>query len=173
MPARAVVAEKHLRQGRTLVLRGVGHVQDRGNVFLRPVDGEGEAGDQDDNGPRIGGVRLLHELFLGKIDGFPIASFASVAGRGAGQCPATVDGVVPVVRHIRTAGGIVSDHDHRDVGGFGRVEGRVAQLILCVIHFYIRTELRFDSLQRRDCIRRRTAIPVPVHRVGERPDDSD
>src|ERR1017187_10816747 len=130
MAAGVEASKKDLRQGGALILRGVGHVQDRGDVGLRPIDGDGEAGDKNDSRLGIDGIHLLHQLLLGKTYALTIASFASVAGHGARESySAAVGGAEPVMRHIRAACGVVTDHHNRYIGSTRRVDSSVSNLI--------------------------------------------
>ena len=124
-PPGLCVAEEDAREGGAFVLRAVRHVQDGGDVLLRPVDGVREAGDEHHDGARLHGEDLLDELLLLEGEGFAVAAFAAVGGDGAGERAAAVDGLVPVVRHVGAAGGVVADDDDGDVGVLCGGEGVV------------------------------------------------
>ena len=144
-------------------------MQDGGYVGLRPVDGEREAGNQDDDGLRIHGVDLLDELLLIQFDGFAVAAFAAIAGDRAGQRnAAALRGVVPVVPHVGTAGRVVAHHYHGHLGFARGVYRGIAHFVGGVVDGDVGTQFLLDALQRRDRIRRRAAIPIPVDGVGER-----
>ena len=173
MAARVVFAKQHPGQRRPLILRRMRHVQDRRHMLLAPVNSKGKTRNQHHHSLWVHGVHLPHQLLLRQIDDLPIASFAPVAGHGAGKRPASVRRVHPVMRHVWPAGRIVPHHHHRNIGmARGRDRG-LAQLIGRVVHLHVRTNFILDPLERRDLIRRCPAIPVPVDRIRQGPNHRD
>src|ERR1019366_3094617 len=133
-----------------------------------------EAGDKNDSRLGIDGIHLLHQLLLGKTYALTIASFASVAGHGARESySAAVGGAEPVMRHIRAACGVVTDHHNRYIGSTRRVDSSVSNLIGRVVDLDAWARFILDSLKRRDSVRRCAAVPIPVDGVGQWPDHGD
>ncbi len=101
---------------------------------------------------------------------FAVAALAPVARYGAWQGASAIRGVMPLMRHV-AAGGIVAHHHHSDIGRLRGLGCGAIGLIGGIVDLHIRANQVLDALQRRDRIRRRAAIPIPMHRVGQRPDD--
>lgn len=92
----------------------------------------GKTRNEHDDGLRIGGVHLLHQFFLVELERFPIAPFSSHAGIGTRFCGRIrVEGLEGIGH---TAHGIVANDDHSYVGRLGGIDGRVALVVLGVIH---------------------------------------
>ena len=108
-----------------------------------------------------------------RVRDLAVAAFAAVGGDGAGECAAAVDGLVPVVRHVGAAGGVVADDDDGDVGALCGGGGLLAEFGRCVVDFDVGAGGGGDAGERRDGVGRRAAVPVPVDGVGEWADDGD
>src|SRR6185437_6645407 len=164
------VAEEDARQGGAFVLRAVRHVQDGGDVLLRPVDGVRKAGDEQHDGARLHGEDLLDELLLLEGEGFAVAAFTTVGGNGAGERAAAVDGLVPVACHVRAAGGVVADDNDGDVRVFSGGDGLLSELAGGVVDFDVGAKSGLDTGERRDGVGRRAATPLAGIKAALGPD---
>ena len=167
--ARVVLPKQHLRQRRSLILRRVRHVQNRRDIRLRPVDCIRKTRHQDHHGLRIHRIHLLDKLLLRQRNHLAVPPLAPITRHRTWQRPSAVGRVVPVVRHIRTARRIVAHHHHRHVGRLRRLHRSVTDLVRSIVHLHSRAHLIPDPIQRRHRMRRRATVPVPVHRIGQRP----
>ncbi len=144
-------------------------MQDGRDVVLGPVDGKGEAGNQNQDRLGIGGHDLLDKRFLGEVDGFAVAAFTSVPRIGARFGA----GVGPVVGHVRAAGRVIADDDNGYIGGFCGGGGATVVVVCSVGDRDVRPHCGLDAGQRGDRIGRIATIPVPVDAVGQGADDRD
>jgi hypothetical protein len=129
-------------------------------VRLRPVDGEGEARLEHDDGVRVGRVDALDQFLLFERDGAAVNGLLAVARDGA---------LLPA----RVARRVVADDDDRHFAGARRAFDRAAVVALRVLDADVRPDLLAEPCERRDGVGRRAAVPVEQHVVGARADDGD
>ena len=145
-----------------------------GTLRLRPVDRVRKARDQHHHRLRIRRVHLLHQLFLIQVDAFAIASFASIAGR---RCRAAS----AAVRSLYQSCAMSGPH----VGSLPTTTTATSDASRCVHRCIAQSRRPRNSpsrsaptsflmpCERRDGVRRRAAIPVPVNGIGERSNHRD